>query len=72
MHQEDIAKHLAGFVVLGSAESEMDWRKGWENKQQKAVKKDQKKAKKKREGSVKGKFNYGSNQHNYLPWAAPP
>ena len=24
MHQEDIAKHLAGFVVWGSAESEMD------------------------------------------------
>ena len=60
MHQEDIAKHLAGFVVWGSAESEMDWGKGWENKQQKAVKKDQKKAKKKSEGSVKGKFNYGN------------
>ena len=54
MHQEDIAKHLAGFVVWGSAESEMDWEKGWENKQQKAVKKDQKKAKKKMKAAKKG------------------
>ena len=60
MHQENIAKHLAGFVVLGSAESEMDWEKGWENKQQKSCEEGPKEGQEKSEGSIKGKFNYGN------------